>query len=323
VNTSTLVKIDIGDTLECRTRRGNGDHERVRVDAIEGGTLVGPVLNPKPGETPPTRRIPLIPAFAPGGYGSRAYKVISKADGTPVTYPGDQPRPEPTAPLESTVSKREHGYRRKSFAEIMSSPEIVAARRERDEQGIDHAGAADDWGVDMILADQLAHDGQVRVMFTRRGQRYTMHAVRENGARVQVVARANSKIHKSVWRFMHTATGVRREGGMMPVAPEAASTSARLGREVDWGDVRAGEIALDREAFGLRLFVRMRVKGGWVAVNGLAVGDTWHSVASVSSVRDVAGVVVSSKALIVAVDLPNASAKTIAAAWQAWEARAT
>lgn len=86
---SASIRIDVGDILECRTRRANGTAERVRVDAVEGGELVVSVLNPRNRRTPKTRRLPLLTTFSRGHVAH--YKVVERVDGTRITYAAGGP----------------------------------------------------------------------------------------------------------------------------------------------------------------------------------------------------------------------------------------
>lgn len=124
----TPIKIDINDILECRTRRRNGDRERVRVETIEAGCLVGRVINPLPGKPAERRRIAYLPAIKNGGGQPGNYRKIESAPA--VTPAPAEPTRQRRAWVETTGYNLDEPWSKfASIDMIRSAPDAAVASR--------------------------------------------------------------------------------------------------------------------------------------------------------------------------------------------------
>lgn len=83
---SLKVQLEVGATVECRVRRKDGSHERAVIVELNGREAVIAVENPRKRQ-PSRRRVPVVVGVGSGRGGLANYKLVTRADGTPVVYP--------------------------------------------------------------------------------------------------------------------------------------------------------------------------------------------------------------------------------------------
>ena len=84
-----LITYDLDDIVECRTRRRDGSHERGRITGVSSGGVEIEVINPRNTRQPKRRTLHYMRVGR--GVGCLGnYRLVERADGSPVTYPKGQ-----------------------------------------------------------------------------------------------------------------------------------------------------------------------------------------------------------------------------------------
>lgn len=81
------VPLEVGAVLESRSRRGDGTALLVEIVELSGREAVVIVKNPRRGRPGKRLRVPVIIGVGCGRGGLANYKIVRRADGSPVVYP--------------------------------------------------------------------------------------------------------------------------------------------------------------------------------------------------------------------------------------------